>query len=538
MSLILAIEPDAGQSTRLEALVRRRLHAQLVQAPTTEGALAALAQIGDRVPDLVLIPSLLSPEEDAAIAGALRIIAAAANVRMLTIPLLAEPEQPPSHRGVFARLRGRKARTAPGGCHPDVFADQIAAYLAEAAAERNAAREDLLDQLEAVPATALPAGHDGSGLTATRASGEPDGVVEPVSIIEPVRSPEPVAVSEPVSGAAPIVAIEPVQVDEPVETPATTVAALNAERAAVLESDAAPRDGAAVATAPVVAALPRRRRGAARPPAKSDADLGALLAPLLVQIASQRKPEPGVEEVLRTAPVSPRAETPAIVPPAIVPPATVPPVMAPPVMAVPVMAPPAMAPPAMTPPVTAVSATVPPAAGIAVSHTPETRHDVTQEPAVAAAARREAAPAVAAATPTPDDIDPMFFADSPTPQPAGTPERSRWNELVESLRQDIHRLKAERQDGVAAPVAVYAAAETPAEAPAAGLSIATRASTPRRAPVVSITSAPSAQKTHTARLTPRRPTEDQWGLFDPEQCGFAALLAKLDELGTREDVPA
>jgi len=24
--------------------------------------------------------------------------------------------------------------------------------------------------------------------------------------------------------------------------------------------------------------------------------------------------------------------------------------------------------------------------------------------------------------------------------------------------------------------------------------------------------------------------QDEWGLFDPEQCGFAALLDKLDEI--------
>jgi len=27
-----------------------------------------------------------------------------------------------------------------------------------------------------------------------------------------------------------------------------------------------------------------------------------------------------------------------------------------------------------------------------------------------------------------------------------------------------------------------------------------------------------------------RPTQDEWGLYDPEQCGFAALLVRLDEL--------
>jgi len=31
------------------------------------------------------------------------------------------------------------------------------------------------------------------------------------------------------------------------------------------------------------------------------------------------------------------------------------------------------------------------------------------------------------------------------------------------------------------------------------------------------------------RRRPAAPVQDEWGLFDPEQCGFAALLAKLDE---------
>jgi hypothetical protein len=32
------------------------------------------------------------------------------------------------------------------------------------------------------------------------------------------------------------------------------------------------------------------------------------------------------------------------------------------------------------------------------------------------------------------------------------------------------------------------------------------------------------------RKTPSRPVQDEWGLFDPAQCGFAALLSKLDEI--------
>ena len=30
--------------------------------------------------------------------------------------------------------------------------------------------------------------------------------------------------------------------------------------------------------------------------------------------------------------------------------------------------------------------------------------------------------------------------------------------------------------------------------------------------------------------TKEKPAQDEWGFFDPEQCGFAALIAKLDEI--------
>ncbi|HKB10999.1 MAG TPA: hypothetical protein VKD69_10105, partial [Vicinamibacterales bacterium] len=37
--------------------------------------------------------------------------------------------------------------------------------------------------------------------------------------------------------------------------------------------------------------------------------------------------------------------------------------------------------------------------------------------------------------------------------------------------------------------------------------------------------------------TPRKstPVQDEWGFFDPHQCGFAALLEKLDEITDTED---
>src|SRR6266513_2949075 len=86
MPIILAIEPDRRQAAHLTGIVRQRVSAELILADTTEGALDA---IGNRIPDLVLVPALLSPQDDAALAAALRVIAAAAHVRTLTIPVLA-----------------------------------------------------------------------------------------------------------------------------------------------------------------------------------------------------------------------------------------------------------------------------------------------------------------------------------------------------------------------------------------------------------------------------------------------------------------
>ena len=34
-----------------------------------------------------------------------------------------------------------------------------------------------------------------------------------------------------------------------------------------------------------------------------------------------------------------------------------------------------------------------------------------------------------------------------------------------------------------------------------------------------------------------KPIQDEWGFFDPEQCGFAALLAKLDEITEGAEEP-
>jgi hypothetical protein len=68
--------------------------------------------------------------------------------------------------------------------------------------------------------------------------------------------------------------------------------------------------------------------------------------------------------------------------------------------------------------------------------------------------------------------------------------------LIASLRHDVERLRVERS-------------EKPGRKPAP-----VQAARPERK---------------------AKPAQDEWGLFDPEQCGFAALLAKLDEVSESDD---
>src|SRR5215468_2229812 len=151
MSLILAVEPDRRQAAHLTHIVRQRVGVELILAGTTE---LALAQIGNRVPDLILVPALLSPTEDAALAAALRVIATAAHVQMLTTPLFATAAPATRARGMLSAFRRAKpAKPATDGCDPAEFATQISSYLEAAAEQRAAAQfsEPLLPVLAAAP---------------------------------------------------------------------------------------------------------------------------------------------------------------------------------------------------------------------------------------------------------------------------------------------------------------------------------------------------------------------------------------------------
>jgi hypothetical protein len=134
MSMILAIEPDRRQAAELATILKQRLSAELMLVDTTDRAIAA---VRTRVPDLVLVPPLLSPQDDAALAAALRDNESISHIQVLTIPLFGAAKPKARGRGgvLSALRRGRSSPAAAEGCDPAVFAEQVASYL-EAAPEK------------------------------------------------------------------------------------------------------------------------------------------------------------------------------------------------------------------------------------------------------------------------------------------------------------------------------------------------------------------------------------------------------------------
>lgn len=146
--LILAIEGEGDETTRLAGVVRSRVKAELLVTRSVE---EAVRTIGTRVPDLMLVPALLSLRDEAALIEALGANTAAAHVQMLTIPLLPRPDAAPSRKFLG---RFRREKTVRGESTADwtaSFADQVAASLKRAVEQRGAAAADVEPDTEPAP---------------------------------------------------------------------------------------------------------------------------------------------------------------------------------------------------------------------------------------------------------------------------------------------------------------------------------------------------------------------------------------------------
>jgi hypothetical protein len=134
MPLILAIVADPHEAAQLAALIQGRLSVDLVQAAEVGEGLLAL---DDRIPDLILTSPLMSPFDDGVLDEYLRDLGpTGAHVQTLRIPVLSQAPKKKQRLGFSLRRRPKPENPALEGCEPKVFADEIEQYLVRAAEEK------------------------------------------------------------------------------------------------------------------------------------------------------------------------------------------------------------------------------------------------------------------------------------------------------------------------------------------------------------------------------------------------------------------
>ena len=95
-----------------------------------------LLALDERIPDLILTSPLMSPFDDGVLDEYLRDLGpAGAHVQTLRIPVLGQAPKKAPRLGFSLRRRAKPEPTTPVGCDPKVFADEIALYLSRAAEE-------------------------------------------------------------------------------------------------------------------------------------------------------------------------------------------------------------------------------------------------------------------------------------------------------------------------------------------------------------------------------------------------------------------
>lgn len=139
--LVLAIEPDLRQATIVKRVVRERVQADVVVVDSRDAAIAA---IGTAIPDVLLVSALLSPRDEDDLIAHLRTLEGASHLQTHTIPQLASALGPGEggRGGLLSAFRRKKpSGSAPAGCDPDLFADEIREFLQRAADRKREAAE-------------------------------------------------------------------------------------------------------------------------------------------------------------------------------------------------------------------------------------------------------------------------------------------------------------------------------------------------------------------------------------------------------------
>jgi hypothetical protein len=105
MTRILAIEPDPKRGVILRTLVHQRLKADVVVATSTDAAIATMVE---KPPTLILMSSVIAPEEDLRLAAHLRQSPELRHVPVLTVPFLLD-----TSNGTAGERQGLLSRLVP-----------------------------------------------------------------------------------------------------------------------------------------------------------------------------------------------------------------------------------------------------------------------------------------------------------------------------------------------------------------------------------------------------------------------------------------
>ena len=532
MPLILAIDSDRRQSEVLAALMRKSLKVELVQATSAGEGLHALQE---RIPDLILTSPLLSPFDDGVLDEYLRELGTqAAHVQTVRIPVLSAVSKP-SARSLFSLGKKKTPSTAPDGCDPKVFADEIAQYLARAqerralksaaptvtthtdAPSRPAVIESPVHESIATPDDD-PIAREFDAFDAELSVGvdedEPTPIYQPVATIQTFEipeEPEPVAFrhTEPVAAEPAPIASDP----EPIVVRPMSILNLN-EPMVITPSRPITND-----PAPVMARASSILRDPdpivePEPPASSspvesmatDAHESIetdtpIDAPTLIEMSAPIEAQASIE---MRASIEEQDSDPVVASPAP----------------------------------TGVSQPEPSPVDVSdAPHRPATAPITSFETALAAIRAAWAGPTKpnaasitsAAAKSTAHVNGTPSFAHEPPATPASASLREaqtpatvapvRPTQVEVDLTGDIDALEdIDRQE--------------PGDQPGA----ADESSARRRSPK------PRKNGARTPTPMPRTangtPVQDEWGMFDPNQCGFSALVDKLDEVADPHDHPA
>jgi hypothetical protein len=554
MPLILAIESDRRQVAQLTALARNPLGAEIICADTAEQGLKAL---GSRVPDVILTSAFLSPKDESLLADRLRELdASAAHVQTIAIPVLASPGRRQGGGGMLGRLRrGSKHVGTLEGCDPKLFAEQIAAYLERSAAERAAIHGADEHEDDSRPA---------AGMSLTEAAGTrakaagfstpaAKGVVEhenaPASAAEPPvaragveptgQSPlEPVieqvfqAAIDGLADAAVEPAIDdaieptlqedlsrPIEIEPLLASPAEQIGPIAGPHAEPVEPAIEPSPAHALERAPesfestseplflpeVEAAVDAPPEGVTEPSIDTIGTHRAHRTPefeashaATPEPQSVPAPAPAWSEIDLNGSTEDEAEGAETAPD------------------------PDTAMPTPVVPIARSAATaLPPTPRPELLMTPRPPLSVTPRPPRRAMPPRNRVPVAdtAKVRQTEDQL-------------------KRWQEALEDLKREVDRMRVQRERPVAARKAVSVAAArrpTPPPPPEPPPKKAAEASQRSESPAGPQADATPARKRR--KPTEGAPVQDEWGLFDPEQCGFAALLAKLEEMEEEDEAP-